>query len=504
MAVKRLKPKRGTGEDNIPPYIFKGCVDFFVRPLAHIFNVSLKNSMFPIDLKKGVIIPVFKKGDKCNVVNYRPITLLNSLAKIFEVILYNDILKSVESKISKHQHGFLRDMSTITNLCTFTEHASAAIEGKKQLDVIYTDCEKAFDRVDHPTLLKILVNNFGFSEKSYNFMLTYLSNRPQRVRVGKSRSAYFCATSGVPQGSNLGPLLFILFINALPNVILNSTGLLFADDFKLFREIDTPEDCTRLQGDINLVAQWFSNHKMKLNIEKCAVMTYSRKQNVILYNYSINGEVVGRIDGVKDLGVHFQGNLKFNDHYQSIVSRAYKALGFIMRNSKNFKIDTIIRLYNAIVRPLLEYASCIWSPTSLTNIDQIERVQKRFTRYLYLRKYNTYPFRISYSALLVMFTVERLSNRRDVQDALFIFCIVNAFKYKSCDMINYVKFHVPKINLRMKSDKVFSVASVPSSSPMERMMLKCNQILKLELIAPDLFSGNYLEFIGCVRKILVS
>lgn len=495
-AIKKLKPKKTTGDDNIPAYIFKGCTDFLVEPLVHIFNLAINSNIFPDDLKTGVITPIFKKGDKCSVENYRPISILNSLAKIFEVILYNDILNFVQTKISKFQHGFLNDKSTVTNLCIFSEHASDAIKNKMQLDVIYTDCEKAFDKVDHQILLDMLVN-YGFSKKSFKFMRSYLTQRPQTVKIGKFRSDIFYATSGVPQGSNLGPLLFILFINSLPDSISKSTGLLFADDFKIFKVICTDEDSADLQADFNSVVDWFAQHRMKLNVEKCAVMTYTRKQNFIDQQYYINGKKVKRISQVKDLGVCFQTNLKFNDHFEYIIAKAYKSLGFLMRNAKDFKISTAVTLYNAIVRPHLEYASCIWSPTALSNIDLIEKVQKRFLRYLYLRKHNIYPFMVSYKTLLSLFGMERLSDRRDKQDILFVYFVVNGLKYRDCDLINYINFHVPKIVLRLLNNAVFR-ADFPTCSPINRMMVRCNDFNKKYNI--DLLTSDVKQMLLLVRS----
>lgn len=283
-----------------------------------------------------------------------------------------------------------------------------------QMDVIFTDCAKAFDKVDHQILLNKLVH-FNFSKKAYMFLKSYLTCRPQKVKVGKSLSKLFIASSGVPQGSNLGPLLFVMFINSLPECIVKSNCLLFADDFKIFKIITSKQDCVDLQNDLDSVTSWLTENKMYLNIHKCSSMTFTRRTNPIHNEYTINNMVIVKKNEYKDLGVQLQSNMKFNTHYKNIVNKALRSLGFVIRNTKNFtNMVTIIRLYNALVRPHLEYASVILAPAANVHLEFIERVQKRFLRFLYVRKHNCYPLLISYNSMLESFKIQRLSDRRNL------------------------------------------------------------------------------------------
>lgn len=169
--------------------------------------------------------------------------------------------------------------------------------------------------------------------------------------------------------------------------------------------------------------------------------------------------------------------MKFNSHYVTIVNKAYKSLGFLIRNSKTFKLDTIVRLYNALVRPHLEYASQIWMPAATTHIEHIEKVQKKFLRYLYFRQSNIYPFKVSYASMLDNFGFVRLSDRRNRQAMLFVFYVFNYMKYKDCDLVKYMSINVPKVNLRILNSDTFNVD--PSSiSPINRMLTMCNQICR--------------------------
>lgn len=475
-SIRKLKPKKATGTDNIPAYIYKGCAELLSAPLALIFNLAIKNNCFPDRFKEAVVSPVFKSGNVRLVENYRPISVLNSVAKIFENVLYYDLLQTFQNYFVSNQHGFLPGRSAVTNLCVLTQTAMEAINNKIQTDVIMTDCAKAFDMVDHGILLNKL-RDCGFSGGACNFLESYISMRWQQVRIGKNLSERYVATSGVPQGSNLGPLLFAFFINNLSACVQFSESLLFADDFKIFKTVSTYSDCQQLQCDVDSITQWFKNNRMSLNINKCHVITFTRKINPIIFNYSIEGSLLKRKNECRDLGVRLQSNLMFGNHYNDIVNKAYRALGFIIRNTKYFKrIESVARLYNALVRPHLEYASIIWAPQAEMNSNLIEKVQKRFLRYLYIKKHHCYPYMISYNTMLTSFKFESLSQRRKMHSVLFIYYIINNIKYTDFLLINNIKFNVPKINLRIRNAILFSF-DPHSNSPLNNMLRECNLLL---------------------------
>lgn len=497
-SINCLKSKKSTGPDSIPACIFKGCKESLADPLAYIFNLSLENCCFPASFKECLVSPVFKGGVKNDVKNYRPICLLNVLSKIFETIIYNNIYEHVNASLSVYQHGFMPDKSTVSNLLVFSHDVSRAISDKKQLDVIYTDCTKAFDRVNHKILLKKLID-LNFSEQAYKFIKSYLLDRSQVIKVAGSKSLGVPVTSGVPQGSKLGPLLFLIFINDLPNVLRNSKGLLYADDFKLYKTISSREDCVSLQDDLNSVVEWFDINKMKINIVKCNSMSFTRKLNYFLQDYSIENVPIKNVDTVLDLGVIFQQNLKFNSHFENIVSKAYQVLGFIIRNSKNFEISTVIKLYNSLVRPKLEYASSVWFPIAMTNQNQIEKVQKRFLRYLYVRKYNVYPFRISYQSMLDSFNVQTLVFRRRIQAIILIYNIINYNKYQHCDLIRHISFNVPKIGLRIIDRGLFWIDLNNNLSPLFNMQIIVNEFLNL-YSEIDMFHSSLKQIIVLLKS----
>lgn len=213
-----------------------------------------------------------------------------------------------------------------------------------------------------------------------------------------------------------------------------------------------------------------------------------RESQFLEHEYLIENRALQRRDGIRDLGVDIQSNLKFNDHYRHIVNkeRKLKKLGFVIRNSRNFvNCDTLILLYNALVRSQLEYASVIWSPRTLSSGDLIERVQKRCLRYLYVRRNNAYPYMISYASMVRDFNFQKLDERRQIQSVIFLFNIVNNLRYGDCSLINFIPFYVPKVGLRMRKKKLFQ-CEINGCSPLNFMLLQCNElILKTDI---DMFN----------------
>lgn len=498
-AIKKLKSKKSVSTDNIPSYIFKGCAEILAKPLTHLFNCALNTGVFPDTLKKSIVVPIYKKGGIDKIQNYRPINLLSPLAKVFEIILHENLQLLINEHIVKEQHGFLKDRSTISNLSVFTNSASLAIDNKQQLDVIYTDAEKAFDKVSHKLLLNKLIH-FGLSKKAFELLKSYLTDRTCTVRIGNETSDAFTVTSGVPQGSNISPLLFILFVNDLPECIMHSECLLFADDFKIYKNVASESDCIDLQSDLTNVMTWFTNNKMFLNIEKCSFVSFTRKSTRINFEYRIHSETLTESRAIKDLGITFESNLRFNLHYRNMVNKAYQMLGFLIRNSKHFKqISTLSKLYNCLVRPHLEYASIIWTPTAECNRDLIEKIQKKFLRYLYFKQngvYPVFPLLVSYKNMLSSFNFQDLHARRIVQCLIILYNIINNYKLNNSDLINNIKFHVPKISLRRttNSNKTFNIYTV--SSYMCHILDECNAVLSQFNI--DIFHTNVKE----INKIL--
>ncbi|XP_022164892.1 uncharacterized protein LOC111029945 [Myzus persicae] len=245
---------------------------------------------------------------------------------------------------------------------SFSNFVFESFKKRSQVDVVYTDLAKAFDTVNHKVLLRIL-EAFGFGEPLLSWFGSFLTNRHQWVKLFGVKSNIYSSTSGVPQGGHLSPILFLLFINSVHNALPFCQLLCFADDMKLFMEINSAADCVNLQSSFDCFVSWCFNIGLKVNASKCRVMTFTRSRSTIPFDYNISGLTIARVDNLIDLGFKLARNLSPSPHIAMITSRAFKVLGFIMRLSKDFKLSKSLKsLYCALVRPILEYGSVIWDP----------------------------------------------------------------------------------------------------------------------------------------------
>ncbi|KAJ3666142.1 hypothetical protein Zmor_001596 [Zophobas morio] len=284
-ALKSSKNSFTQGFDEIPSFILKDCAGVFSQPLCTLFNLILKHSTIPEIWKKSFTTPIFKKGDVQDVKNYRPITLICNFGKIFDTILCQRIYPMIKDIISSEQHGFMRKRSTVTNLACFNQFVAEVMDSGSQVDTVYLDFQKAFDQVDHHILLTKL-KIYGFSDSLVSLFTSYLLNRKQYVRYRNFISDFYTPTSGIPQGSNLGPLLFLLFMNDITAEI-SCNKLLFADDLKLFTEIKSINDCQFLKNNLQSVMKWCGRNRLHLNKDKCSMVSYSRKKRIFEYDYII-------------------------------------------------------------------------------------------------------------------------------------------------------------------------------------------------------------------------
>ncbi|XP_063707697.1 uncharacterized protein LOC134836418, partial [Culicoides brevitarsis] len=380
LELKNLDANKGPGPDGIHAAFLKKTADVIVDPLLNIFNMSLNKGYFPKNWRSSIVVPIFKSGDRSKIENYRGIAILNTIAKLFEKIVADHLAKFLSRKIDVHQHGFRAGHSTSSNLCQYASNLLLSLENNKQVDAIYTDFSKAFDKVNHKLLRRKLVK-IGVRGKILDWIYTYLSNRTQKVRLNGVFSDSLAVTSGVPQGSHLGPILFIIFINDLSQHILNCHYLLYADDMKIYKIVNETSDTQLIQDDLNRINTWCTKNLMFLNVSKCNTITFTkkRKENIIASDYYINDVSLKRVQSVNDLGVTFDYKINFNSHVDKIVNESRRVLGFIKRRAKEFKDPFVTKiLYQSLVRSKLEYASVAWNTSGATKSSKIESIQKQF------------------------------------------------------------------------------------------------------------------------------
>lgn len=310
--------------------------------------------------------------------------------------------------------------STNTNLIAYTSFIALSLQKGQQVDSIYTDFSAAFDKINH----QIAVAKFerlGFGGPFLRWLKSYLCDREMAVKIGDCISPFFLASSGVPQGSHLGPLIFLVYLNDV-HALLETCKLSFADDFKLYFVVNDVRDALFLQSQLDVFIGWCETNRMVLNAGKCSVISFSRKRSTLHFDYKIRSTVLKRESVVKDLGVLLDVKLTFKEHVAFVTSKASKMLGFIFRVAKHFKnIQCLKSLYCSLVRSILEYSSVVWSPYYMNSKLQIEAIQRKFIRFalrhLPWNDPNNLP---NYNERCKLIGLELLSARRDVAKTLFI------------------------------------------------------------------------------------
>ena len=324
--LSALDVHKAMGVDGIPNRILKNCATALCEPILHLFQQCVDQSYLPEEWRIHKIVPIHKSGDKTNVKNYRPISLLCCTSKVLEKIILNKVYAHVAPNVSLNQFGFLQHRSTIQQLLVFHHTIINTFKTKSQLETIYFDIKKAFDSVDHSNLLSKLSDN-GLCGKARLFFVAYLSSRLQCVSINNHHSGLLPVMSGVPQGSILGPLLLLLYINDLPNSIRNSLLLIFADDTKLCMPISNQTDWYLLQQDINSILSWSHDNHHRLHEDKTFHICFhpSKRVPVSSKYFLKDREVISKENG-RDLGIFFTSNLSWSDHIDKILSQAYRTL----------------------------------------------------------------------------------------------------------------------------------------------------------------------------------
>ena len=377
-----LNVSKSIGPDQIHPFVLRECSHSLSLPLSLLLQISMDSGTVPSDWKMANITPIFKTGSKLLPTNYRGISLTSVLCKFTERIISNHITDHLikYSIISERQHGFFPNRNTVTNLIEYMDILTNALNTGLSVDTVYLDFEKAFDRVPHKRLLKKL-ESIGIDGNLLSWSQSFLSNRKQRVIMGDHVSLWKVIGSGVPQGSVLGPLFFIIYVNDLFG-LLSTPSLTYADDTKLVSVNVSANQSLILQNDLNLIFDWSQVWLLFLHIKKCEVMHFGNKlQLKNKCTYFINSIAIGETYLVKDLGVYISPNLDWDDQVIKVCSKSTAIAKKIFKCFQHKTNDIIKKLYVSTIRPKLEYANTVWKPTSVKHTKRLEMVQRRCTKY---------------------------------------------------------------------------------------------------------------------------
>lgn len=437
---------KSPGPDLLPARFLVGCAKTISLPISLLFKRSLRDGTVPEIWKKAFITPVHKKGQRTEVSNYRPISKLSIIGKVFERIIYDQVYAAIKNSLNSKQHGFCKGRSTVSNLVLLNDFLTDSMDNGMQVDVVYTDYSKAFDRISHSLLLNKLFT-IGIRGDLLRWFTSYLNNRSQAVVINNYVSSWVHIPSGVPQGSLLGPLLFNIFVNDIDKCLKNSHLLCFADDMKIFSVIESSDDVKALQSDLDRLSNYCTNNRLDLNPSKCSVITFTRKTKIIQSNYTIDNYELSRCVNIRDLGVIHDRKLIFDEHINSIINKASKALGFVLRTSRAFtNIKTIKILYCTYVRSSLEYASQIWNPKYNTYITRLENIQKKFIRYVCFRLGDQFSSS-QYYTYCKKHHLLPLHIRRDIADLTYLLKITHNL-VDSPELISKIMLNVPIRPLR--------------------------------------------------------
>ena len=322
--------------------------------------------------------------------------------------------------ISNNQHGFLKNHSTVTNLLESINDWTSSLEKKFSIKILYIDFAKAFDTVSIPKLL-IKLRSFGIDGPLFLCIKSFLTNRVQKVKVGKALSQELAVISGVPQGSVLGPFLFLLFINDLPNIFeVNVDAKLFADDLKAYNLDDYKLNPNSIQTSLDALVCWANTWQLQLAVPKCGSLLLKSSPSFTDHcDLLINNTILPAMVTVKDLGVVIDCDLSFRNHISEIISKAKQRIYLLFKSFSSKNISLMVFAYKVYVLPILEYGSVVWSPCRLGEIDRLEDVQRYYTKRL------ESLWSLSYEDRLKVCSLKSLELRRLWHDLILCFKIVH-------------------------------------------------------------------------------
>ena len=355
--LKKIQPHKAPGPDDIPNMVLKQCATHLAPAVTLLFQKSLDTGVLPKDWTDANVTPIFKKGERQSAENYRPVSLTSVPLKCVEHIVCHQMHKHFDKHhvLTNRNHGFRKGYSCETQLTITVDELCRNIDKGHQTDVAILDFSKAFDKVPHDLLLHKL-NCYGIRGSLHSWIKAFLTNRQMRIIVEGEASEEATVHSGVPQGTVLGPLLFLCHINDLPDRVRSSIVRLFADDCLLYRTIRNAQDHLLLQEDLRQLETWAADWGMLFNASKCYILSINSKSS---YYYQLNNTTLKHVDNNPYLGLLISKDLKWATHIEKICKKASSTLGFIQRNLRHCPTHCRKSAYIALVRSTLEYGSVV-------------------------------------------------------------------------------------------------------------------------------------------------
>ena len=420
--IKELRPSAAAGPDEIPALLLKNCANSLKVPLCMLFKKSLSSGIIPKLLKTGIITPLYKGGDRTKPQNYRPVSLTSHVIKIFEKIVRDKLISHINlsNQFNENQHGFRSGRSCVSQLLSHYNNIMEGLENGHDVDVIYLDFAKAFDKVHHGILIRKL-QKLNVSGKILAWLTNFLQGRKQQVSVEGSLSRESIVTSGVPQGTVLGPILFLIHINDIDDKAKDCKISCFADDTRIMKTIKTNDDRIVLQNNLDSIYEWAISNKMKFNSNKFEMIDYHERERPNDYHEykTSDGHPIQRKQQVKDLGVLMSCDATYSENIAFMVKKAKRQSNWILRSFQSRDSTLMLTLLKALVIPLTEYCCQVWSPSKIGEIQKLEDVQRYFTRRINGMDNKNYWERLK---TLELYSLER---RRERYFIIYIWKIIN-------------------------------------------------------------------------------
>ena len=416
--------------------------------ITEIFARSISTGIFPSEWKTARVSPIFKKGKKNDPNNYRPISVIPAVAKIFEKVIFEQLYNyfNINRLLTHCQSGFRSLHSTLTALLEATSNWSVNIDSGLLNGVIFIDLKKAFDTIDHDILLRKL-QIYGVDQSSLKWFQSYLSGRSQKCNVNGCLSSSVPVAYGVPQGSNLGPLLFLVYINDLPNCLSAASPRMFADDTNISYAANTLSELENvINSEFKNLKYWLEANKLSLNIAKTEFMIIGSRQRMHAHsneniNIDLDGNVIKQVDKAKSLGLIIDKNLSWSNHIDMKCKKISSAIGALMRIRHFISMQTAIEIYNAIIQPHFDYCSPVWEEFNATLREKMQKLQNRAARVITKSSYDA-----SSSILLEKLHWDNLSLRRKKHNSILMYKTIN--KLTPEYLQNLFSFRSTNYNLR--------------------------------------------------------
>ena len=499
--IMKISSNSSPGVDGISAHLLKKCADTLSVPLAMLWRKSMDSGQIPELCKLSLITPIFKKGKKDLPENYRPVSLTSHIIKAFERVITRQIIKFLGDNrlLKNHQHGFRKGRNCQSQLLEYYSEILDNMMSGDITDVIYLDYSKAFDKVNHPILLRKL-ESIGITGKLHRWISEFLRKRSQIVVMNGHRSDMREVLSGVPQGTVLGPLLFLIMVNDIADSLEHCSILSFADDSKLIKRVSSPQDHEKLQIDIINQYEWTEKNLLPLNKSKLEHVRFCPKNQVtqISGEYKIDHNTkIPTKHSVRDLGIHIDDDLSFGTHIENIHKKCRQLIGWIFRSFTTRFPYPMMLLWKSIILPRLEFCSPILSSINKGQLSRLEGLQRSFTSRLSHVKELSYWDRLK---SLKIYSIQRRFERYLI---ILIWKMIEgkADPPKSCDLptTDPASRTGRKIVTKIVSKTTARCKTLYHNSPIETSKRLFNSLPKhirnVSNVSPDTFKSHLDAFL---------